>query len=291
MAEDIDVPHKKGRDPILMIGTIVLVLAFVVVISGYVYGQFTSESKEPAKFGDRVKVDYIGSYYGYYDEQGSQVFDTSYWLVADGDFDYSWEFNKKEEKAYIPFNVTIGSNGALKDFENVLIGMKPGDTARIAIPDAYGEVPAAKNKTWGKTMDGFKVTEKMSIDTFKATFGLDNAFVGSYADLEHPYGWMSNAVCDSNGIVTVVHLVENKEYKMNDDVKATVTLNGDGTFKMVLDITQETGIHDDLKLIEFKFDGQTYYITEVSATEFKTKSTEEKVGMVLYFEITFVGYQ
>ncbi|MCL2143718.1 MAG: FKBP-type peptidyl-prolyl cis-trans isomerase [Methanomassiliicoccaceae archaeon] len=292
MAEDAETPRRKGRDPILMIGTIVLAVAFVVVISGYVYGQFASEAKEPAKYGNAVKVNYVGSYYGWYDEDGSQIFDTSMWSFAKyyddegSPYDFSWEFTQRAESAYVPFNVTIGSGGALKDFENVLIGMKPGDKARIEIENAYGVVPAAKNKVWGKTMQ-FDVVETMSVDTFKATFGLDYVYVGSYADLEHPYGWKANAVCDSNGIVTVTHLVENKAYENTDgSLKATVTGLPAANFDVAFDFVD----YED-KLVQFKYDGQTYYVTEVTPTGFTTKSTDERTGMTLYFEITFVDYQ
>jgi len=292
MAEDTETPNKKGKDPILLVGTVVLILAFAVVISGYAYGEFTSESKEPAKFGSAVQVDYIGSYYGYYDESGAVVFDTSKWSIAnDENIAKSWEFTKREEKQYTPFNVTIGSGGALMDFENILIGMKPGETVRISIPNAYGEIPPAKFKNdWDKNMS-FSVTETMSVETYKLTFGLDrNILPGPQPVEKHPYGWMSAAVCDSSGIVTVVHQVEEKEYK-NVDGSITATVSGlTGT---AFDVEFGFPDYQNGRLIQFVFEGQKYFITDVDegTGKFTTKSTDEKTGMTLYFVITFVAYQ
>jgi len=290
MAEETEVPNKKGRDPILMVGAIVLVLAFAVVISGYAYGEFTSAPKVPAKYGDNVKVDYIGSYYGYYDEAGTAVFDTSKWSIAsDDNINKSWEFTKREEKQYVPFNVTIGSGGALTDFENVLIGMKPGDTARISIPNAYGEVTAAQEKDWPKTAE-FNRTETMSVDMYKVTFAVDNVLPGPQPLLKHPYGWMSTAFLDSSGIVTVTHNVENgKDYfNADESITTTVSAHSDPT---KFNVGFKFPNYEEGKLIKFVSGGQKYFITDVSATGFTTKSTDERVGMTLYFVITFVDYQ
>jgi len=297
MAEDTETPNKKGKDPILLVGTVVLILAFSVVIGGYAYGEFASESKEPATYGSQVKVDYIGSYYGYYDEEGAVVFDTSKWSIAnDENIAKSWEFTKREEKQYTPFNVTIGSGGALTDFENILIGMRPGETVRIAIPDAYGTVKEAQYRTWEKTMK-FEATETMSVEAYKLTFGIDrNILPGPQPEAKHPYGWMSDAVCDSNGIVTVIHKVtaeaaddKNVYWNADKSMRSTVTKDTYGD----LQVTFEFPDHQPGRLIEFVFEGQKYYITDIDedAGEFTTKSTDEKTGMTLYFVITFVAYQ
>ncbi|MDR0198580.1 MAG: FKBP-type peptidyl-prolyl cis-trans isomerase [Methanomassiliicoccaceae archaeon] len=291
MSEDTDVPTKKGRDPILMIGAIVLALAFAVVISGYAYGEFTTEAKEPAKYGSAVKVDYIGSYYGYYDEDGAVVFDTSKWSIAsDEGIAKSWEFTERDEKQYVPFSVNIGSGGALRDFENILIGMKPGDTVRIKIPDAYGVVKPAEYRHWDLSTDfnDLSVTETMSIDMYKTMFALDTVYPGPQPDMKHPYGWMSSAFYDSTGIVTVTHHVEDgKDYFDKDEnIKFTVTTTSATTFNLAIEFSED----QDGRLIEFRYGGQKYFITEFDGTAFTTKNTDERTGMDLYFVITFVDY-
>jgi len=303
MAEEVDVPSRKKRDPILMIGAIVLALAFLVVISGYVIAQFAGEpGKEPAAYGDKVKVDYVGSFYGYYDE-GGHVFDTSRWDVASDDsIPKSFEFTKKDEKLYVPFNVTIGSGGALADFENALIGLKPGDTVRISIEAAYGTVPELNVRDWPKNFATFSETETMSIALFSSTFGLSNVQPGTYLDLEHPYGWKSQAIVASDGIVTVTHLVGTGGTFEKDGLKYTWSAASGGEFTVSLDITfQRWGSGSSVKLIKFMFEGMNYFITDVfdpvlsDGTYFRTKliddRTKEITGMTLFFVITFVDYQ
>ncbi|MDR0334822.1 MAG: FKBP-type peptidyl-prolyl cis-trans isomerase [Methanomassiliicoccaceae archaeon] len=297
MAEDNETPTKKGRDPILLVGAIVLVLAFAVVISGYAYGEFvSSDSKEPAKFGSTVKVDYIGSYYGWYDEDGAVVFDTSKWSIAnDDDIAKSWEFSKRDEKQYVPFSVTIGSGGALMDFENILIGMKIGETVRIEIPEAYGAIPAAAVREWDMTMP-LSQTETMSAETYKLVFGLDNNILpGPQPDARHPYGWMSGAFCDSNGVVTVTHRVtedptdDNNVYWNADKSMSSTVTNISGDFFITFDFPD----YVEGRLIEFVNNGQKFFITDIDETAgtFKTKNTDEKTGMTLFFVITVVGFE
>jgi len=312
MSDDADTPRKKGRDPILMIGTIVLALAFVVVISGYAYGEiFGNDSNEPAKYGDAVKVNYVGSFYGWYDgheQDGDQfsgefgmVFDTSLWSVAsNGDIQKSWGFTERKQEQYVPFNVTIGSGNALEGFETALIGMKPGETKWIIIQNGYGEVPEAQTQTWDMTTE-MEYTEKISAAEFRGTFGLTTSAPGFYSDLEHPYGWISQAVVNSDGTVTVTHLVEpDTTYTVNDYMTVEVTVSSDPTkfsIEFIFDGDKEVVETDPatgaVQIIEFKHGGQTYYITNIdeAAGEFTTKSSREVVGMDLYFMITFVGYQ
>ncbi|MDR2867021.1 MAG: FKBP-type peptidyl-prolyl cis-trans isomerase [Methanomassiliicoccaceae archaeon] len=318
MADENEVPKKDKRDPILMIGTIVLALAFVVVIGGYVYGELVPGEQGPMKFGDKVKVDYVGSYYGYYDghviegfeydKADTVIFDTSLWSVAsskgtgDEQYNFSYEFTKKAEESYSPFNVTIGSGGALKDFENALIGKKPGDIVHVSIPEAYGTVNALKMSEWGETKSDMPLTEMMTVAVFKATFGIDTPSQGPYAGLSHPYGWKSDAVVNSDGSVIVTHLVENGgSYKSNDRLSTDVSFNDDGTFnvKFTVDHVFTNDTATSVRLVEFKSGGQTYYITDVDEDKtdwyFKAKikdsTTNETTGMTLYFVITVVGYQ
>jgi len=306
MADDVDTPRKKGRDPILMIGTIALAVAFLVVISGYAYGElFGSDSNEPARYGDTVKVDYVGSFYGWYDGNdgtvNGAVFDTSLWSVAGNeDIWKSWGFTERKEEQYVPFSVTIGSGNALTNFETALIGMKPGETKWILIENGYGDVPAANVQKWGMTAT-IQYTETMSAAEFRGTFDLTTASPGVYSDLDHPYGWKSQAVFNSDGTVMVTHLVDTGiEYEVKnsmDEVIMTVevvsldatTFDVEFTFVDVVYTDVTTG---DIQLIEFKSGGETFYITNIdeTASEFTTKSTREVVGMDLYFKITFVGY-
>ncbi|MCL2786872.1 MAG: FKBP-type peptidyl-prolyl cis-trans isomerase [Methanomassiliicoccaceae archaeon] len=297
MTEDADVPNRKKRDPILMIGTIVLTLAFVVVISGYAYAQFVSDDGGQAKYGDRVKVDYVGSYYDWYDGEGAVVFDTSLWSVAnDDDIAKSYEFTKREERQYVPFNVTIGSAGALKDFENAIIGLSPGDTARIEIPNAYGVLDPSNIKKWDRSGMELDKVQKMLLDEFRLTFGLGTVYPGKYTELQHPYGWTCTATVGSDGFAYVEHHVASgKTYPVGDgDARMTVAVS-DGSvsskFAMEFDFKEEFDGNGNLKLIQFMFEGSKYYVIDADVDFFYTKNLAEREGITLFFVITFVGYQ
>ena len=309
MSDDDDTPRRDKRDPILMVGSIVLAFAFIVVISGYAYGELTSEDKEPARYYDRVMVDYVGSYYGYYlNDDGTVnedavIFDTSLWSVAKfwdddgGKYNFSWEFKQREERSYVPFNVTIGSGGALKDFESALLGLMPGDTARVTIEEAYGKLP--KLTEWDKTMN-MAVTEKMTAAEFRLTFGLDTSIITDYRNILHPYGWYCDATVDNKGYVYVTHLIEDGEEYENGNGSMTakvsaVTATG---FTVKFGFTDEAYTSGDdgvLKLIQFIHGGKTYYIVSEDAGSFYTKpksgNNSEITGETLYFVITFVAYQ
>ncbi|MCL2712253.1 MAG: FKBP-type peptidyl-prolyl cis-trans isomerase [Methanomassiliicoccaceae archaeon] len=314
MSEDNDAPRKKGRDPILMIGTIILALAFVVVISGYAYGQFVPAQEDPAKFGDKVKVDYVGSFYGFAidkdgnDNGNASVFDTSSWSVAkhyeedDSPYGFSWSFTQRAEDKYTPFNVTIGSGGALKDFENAIIGMRPGETKWIEInaKDGYGVVPTANYKTWESADPRFVIdlTEKMTQNEFKDTFSIDTISPAGYINLSHPYGWKCNATVANDGFVYVTHLVDFD--KDADDpyeavaggMKIAVSKDGASKFAVSFKFDKKADPSGGIQLIQFKFGGTTYYITQLNNDgSFKTKDTDEIIGMKLYFKITLLGYQ
>ena len=306
MSEDVDVPNRKKRDPILMIGTIILALAFVVVISGYAYGEFVANDDDvSAKYGDKVKVNYVGSYYDYYqDENGNPnanavVFDTSLWSVANDDgIAKSYEFSKKAEDKYTEFNVTIGSGGALADFENALIGKKPGDTIRVMIPDAYGALKTSNVKQWDD-LNGmeFKRVQLMSADEYKATFGVTTVYPGMYANLQHPYGWTCDATIVSGGYIYVTHNVaDGDDFSSADDsIKVTVADHSSDPSLFLVNFT--FGGYDsyrgEIPMVKFIYGGFTYYVTEVDTTAetFKTKNTTEIIGQDLYFVITLVGYQ
>jgi hypothetical protein len=320
MAEDNDAPNRKKRDPILMVGTIVLALALVVVISGYAYAEYVYTDNTPMEYGDKLKVDYVGSFHGWYDgynpddpaafngDKGT-IFDTSLWSVArtqgedTEDHKFANEFTKRTEDKYVPFDVTVGSGSALTAFENAVIGKKPGETVYVKIENGYGVVPKDNLRTWSTTeMKGWDRTEKMTVNTFMATFGMTSTAVTHYTNLEHPYGWKCDAVVGSDGYVFVTHHVNLTDpeiaYKsVKGGMTVKVTANGTTKFDLKIEFDEEYDADGIFKLIQFKYLGKTYYVTGVTLgadgkqTGFTFKDTEEIKGMHLYFKITVVGYQ
>lgn len=89
----------------------------------------TANNTAPAKVGDAVKVDYVGTL-----EDGS-MFDTSVAAKAQegGIFD--------ETRPYEPLTVNLGKGEVIPGFENALVGMNVGDTKKITLTaeEAYGQ--------------------------------------------------------------------------------------------------------------------------------------------------------
>ncbi|MDR0791624.1 MAG: leucine-rich repeat protein [Methanomassiliicoccaceae archaeon] len=312
MAEGSDAPKRKKRDPILIIGAIVLTMALTTVMSGHAYAQH--QQAEGIEHGDSYKVDYVGSFYGWYDgynedtdafdgDKGT-VFDTSLWSVASShgndveDHDFAYDFTKRDESWYVPYNMTVGSGQTLTAFENAVIGKRPGEPVYIKIENGYGAVPENSLRTWSTAMSGWDLTEKMTGSVFRSTFDITATTITNYTGLEHPYGWKCNAVVGNDGYVYVTHLIEMGETydAVNGGMSTIVSANTHPT-KFDLKIEFDKEYYESGKLIQFKHNGEKYYVTDVevdAVTEeqvrFTSKDTNEIVGMTLYFKITVVSY-
>ena len=92
--------------------------------------------------GDRVSVNYTGSYYGYVGDQNAAVFDTSYRTIAeDGSVFKSCDFSKRSE--YEPLEFVVDDGKLLKKFNDAVVGHRVGDTSGSACPPRRGTWPAS----------------------------------------------------------------------------------------------------------------------------------------------------
>lgn len=65
-------------DPIIKVSFVVFMLACVIVLGSTVYDKTLADhTSAAAEYGDKVIVDYVGSYYVYYEEDGAVIFDTT----------------------------------------------------------------------------------------------------------------------------------------------------------------------------------------------------------------------
>lgn len=288
-------------DPILAVCVVVLILSSVCVIASTVNDKFISVSSgEEAQYGNVVLVDYVGSFYGYYDEKDADgnyigvVFDTSISSVGNnGSFIKSSEFSKA---TYAPIKVTIGKGAYLAMFEDALIGHVAGDVIRVEIPavNGYGEVKESDKKTVGMSSGSVSVMQNMPEDKFFKLFGFHPS--GNMNEVTSPYGWNCNIFLNSDSTVTIVNQPEvGKTYKMqgNENVTHEVTSNADGVIKFNYAFTKTTPDKVDkgnVELIKILVNGtETAYVYNVNDTakEFSYKTCQEKIGMSLFFTITF----
>jgi len=251
-------------------------------------------------------VNYTGSYYGYYDEDGAQMFDTSLLANSDND-DYkkSFEFTPKTGSADTPISFTIGGTDSyLQMFKDAVIGLKAGESARVMIPpaDGYGALTGEQVGIVGKT-GNMNVHEKIKLDTFTGLYGISS--IAGTMEVTSPYGWPAEVSPAGSQYVNVTHKpAVGSVYLMNGGVSLSVSSVSGASIAFEYVITfeklSEEFVYPDVSVTD-KFENvvlqkvivnnEERYITAVSGDGlvFVTKNTDERTGMYLYFEITVVS--
>ncbi len=293
--------EKKKRDPIFATCFVIFVLAAVGVLGVFVDEHYLSDDKGVVAYGDKVSVNYVGTFYDYIGGKNAVVFDTSRSSVGNNDsIIKSNSFSATSFKD--TYSVTIGSKGSLEQFENCLVGHKVGDKVKVAITDGYpagSEYVTVSNN--GLTMS---VTETMSKTRFSELYDY-SLTAGGATIIETVYGWSATAVLDSaTSTVTITNMPESGKtytYSNGDDddkkhsfgtVDITVSSVQDGTIKCSLALKDYTTVDissSEIQMVEFVIDGKTVYITNYSGSTFTYKTCQETRNQVLYFEIEILS--
>lgn len=185
-------PRQFKNNIIAATNMALIVLIGILLISGssvviLIYDTSQSEKSPPlpvARWGDRVLVDYIGRL------ADGRVFDTSLWEVASNDALYpkSLSFKLKNQSAYHPLEVQIGTGSVIKGFEEGLIGMKINETKVIEVPpnSGYGELNSSKLITIAY-IEKIPVFEVLNFTEFEERFKTSPV---AGMTLQHPkWGW------------------------------------------------------------------------------------------------------
>lgn len=305
---------RRSMDPLVAICAAVLLISSAVVLAATIDDKFFPEKDTSAATSwDRVKVDYVGSYHGYYD-QGGMVFDTSIGGIG-GNAGYIKAYDYGAGKTYDPLEFVIGQGSMLRMFENALLGMKPGESKRIVIPvgEGYGDGTSLKSlpSVTGVEMDISMSMSQAECAAYIGTSPMNNLTVTT------PYGWEATVIQDSgSGAWVVTHApAAGTSYTPKGDtsdspaVKYKVTeitgttLKFDYEFSPDVDAKMNTPAGWHVKALNG--DGKTMFLygsTETGslAYQYKYPLTEkdaegketsvEKSDVELYFEIRFVGY-
>ena len=89
---------KKDRDPIFMVCLGIFLIAAVIAVGAYINNEFVATGDEKASTGDKVSVNYTGTYYDEYGNEKAVVFDTSWSSVAsDDDIAKSNDFRRHDQ--------------------------------------------------------------------------------------------------------------------------------------------------------------------------------------------------
>lgn len=295
-----DEPKKKASgpkfklrdvDPIILVSSIVFFAACIAVVGMTIYDvTLADHSTRTCEYGDSVVVDYTGSYFNYYDRDGT-VFDTSLESVTnDSNIKKSYEFTAKS--TFSTINFKIGDGSYLAKFENCLINHHVGDTVRVTIPaaDGYGALTESQKGEINKTGQTIAPTGVYTAAQFRDLFGFDAPAAGVPTDMKGPYGWDVSVMVGVNGMVTVDYTsgaVVGQTYAMNAKVSTKVTdKTGQITFDYVLG-----NFNMDKDMAKIIVNGDNVYAIKSTDTKITYKTTDEKVGATLFFVIKFVSFK
>lgn len=270
-------------DPIILASFTIFMVACLIVTGVTVYGIVVDENNDKtAEYGDKIVVNYTGSYFDYY-YNGGTVFDTSVQDVADNaDYKKSYEYTEKESLS--PLTFTIGDGSYLSEFENALIGHKPGDKIEVSIVDGYGSLDDSNKFSTAKTGIIIDKIRNFTSDDYTKFFGSDAAKSGI---VKSPYGWDANVVSNSDGTYTVEYLAtadQTYEIETGFAVKATA-VSDKITFDYVVD-----SFDLNAKMFKGVINDKVVYIIGADDTNITYKTCDEKTGITLYFVIEFVKY-
>lgn len=286
---------KKKRDPIFSVCFVVFVVACVGVVGVFVDEHYIQQDDTKVAYGDKVEVNYIGSYYAYYDEQGAVVFDTSLSSIGNDDkYLKAYDFSKS---SYDTFDVTVGSGKALKMFEDSLIGHKVGDKIQVMIPAGQGYLAPAGTSVTESTNITVDLVQTMTKAQFDDIYEDVKLVAGQSATITSAYGWPATAyydVTDNKVVITnMPQANQTYDYIGNEDsefgkVSYQVTAVGD-SISAKISFTDTVSVADGIQMLQVNVDGTPVYITAVSGDTYTYKTCEEKCNIDLYFEIEIVS--
>ena len=292
---------RKKRDPIMMVCLAIFVIAVAIVVVAYINDEYVATSDVKASTGDTVTVDYTGTYYDEYGNEGAVVFDTSYSKIAnDDDIAKSNDFTKRSSYSALEFK--IGAGTMLADFENAVIGLKEGQTTKIKIDAAHGYAGSTIEGTLNTTGNTMSSSVKMTYDEFNAAYP-DVSIKGTtgMVAFESKFKWDAYAQLADNGkSVMVTYMPKAGEtytvYESGETtVKYNVTSFTDGTITYDIDIQNPVYVDNggNIQMIKLDLGAQTIYITKILAGEITYKEGEgaERINQPLYFEIKLVSVE
>jgi hypothetical protein len=299
---------KKDRDPIMKVCFVVFILAVCAVIGAGVYDKYLVKDDSLVNNGSTVTVNYVGTFYSYYGEENSVVFDTTYSSI--GNDDNIEKSNDYSKTSYAVLEFTVGDDDVLAAFQNAIVGHKVGDTVWVTVivgegyvaPDTTGTVDCSNAITVARS-------ETMTVTEFEAIYeDLDGT--GSNMSFTSVYGWSATSSYDvSTGMVTVYYSPEaGSSYVNYEGSYGKVTLDVSSTTASTITFTysvtdyvkvgEDAAGNIEIQMIKVDFGTSCFYITSVTdpssegvADTFDYKTVGEKYNQVLYFKIVIVSIE
>lgn len=283
------VAEKKQRrdiEPIMAISFVVFLLASVAVLSVFVYDNYLSADDESVIGpGSKVTVDYTGSLYNFYYEDGALIFDTN--VKDHAQNDQIIKVGGFSKTSFFPLTVTPGSGAALAAFENALIGHKAGDVVKVEIPAGQGYV--SQNK---KISNEFSIEfiQYFDASAFEKMYNLGIVNGAAPITFTTIYGWEATAVYDTiKDKVKVTNNPTDPEYvlksnALNSDTgsNAKMMVNSSGT-KIVCTLSV-VGTGDYMVWVDLGY--ESFYIYGDDGASLLKITSDPATEGIIYFVIT-----
>ncbi len=288
---------KKDRDPIFTICLVIFAIAAVIAVGAFISHEYFPDNTETASTGDKVTVNYIGTYYDEYGKEHAVVFDTSYANIGnDSNIAKANDFTQKS--SYSPLSFTVGGTTVLKAFGDSVIGHKVGDKYNIYLSatEAY-----YAHETFGllnKTGNEMAVSVVMTKTAFNSAYPDVTLSTNSNVIFTSDYGWEANAILTDEGksVLVTYTPTAGETYKVyesgNTTVNYKVTSVSNGTITYNIDIQNPTYVDStNIEMIKLNLGNEVIYITSISGDEITYKEGMERTNQPLYFQIEIVSIE
>ena len=284
---------KKDRDPIFTICLAIFLIAAVVAVGAFIANEYFPDNSETASTGDKVTVNYTGTYYDEYGKEHAVVFDTSYANIGN-DSNIAKANDYTAKSSYSPLSFTVGGTTVLKAFGDSVIGHKVGDKYNVYLSESEGYYGHSTFGTLKKTGNVMYISTTMTKSEFTAAYPDVSVAENSQTTFTSDYGWDATAILTNNGkSVLVSYAPEVKTYEVyksgNTVVNYKVTQITDGQIAYDIDIQNPTFVDStNIQMIKLDLGVKTIYITSISGDEITYKEGSERTNQPLYFQIEIV---
>ncbi len=273
------------------VAVVAIIAAAVLLMNG---GEKHTDPSHTIVSGDKVSVDYIGTYYAYYGEANCAVFDTSIQSVAEDESAFkSCDYSKRP--AYSPLEFEVDDGKLLKKFNDAVVGHKAGDVVRTYLTAEEGYVAPVESGTLSVSGNSLSRSYHTTSSVFSSLYGDVKLVPNVPAELTTTGGWPGIATLyDDNMVTLLLTPVAGETYKAFDNGKTTayyvVTAVEDDSITFDIDVRNPVYVDgNSIQMVKLDMVKKADYITGIDGSSLQYKTGGERYNQPLYFEIRIVS--